>query len=128
MGFWCQVENPIFGTILKHIAKTTPFKSNITWKGLSFNQGEWRSYKLIPRLEIESISSKFGFLKGYECDNSTSFVISTNDTFYLQEQRELRKIHKNHYRIGSFDYPKIDKEKRGNFNYLLWISVYFYKN
>jgi len=110
MGLWCQVENPIFGTILKDIAKTTPFKSNVTWKGLSYNEGEWKSYKLIPRLEIESIPLKFGLLKGYECDNSTSFVILTNDTFYLQEQRELKIIHKNHYRIGS---PKIDKEKKG---------------
>jgi hypothetical protein len=80
MGLWCQVENPIFGTILKHMAKTTPFKSNVTWKGLSFNESKWKSYKLIPRLEIESISSKFGLFKGCECDNSIDIISTIRNT------------------------------------------------
>jgi hypothetical protein len=45
---------------------------------------------LIPKLEVESISLKFDLLKGYEFDDSTSFIILTNGApFTYKNEKKL---------------------------------------
>jgi hypothetical protein len=51
-----------------------------TYKGLTFNQGDWDTCELIARLEIGNILSQYGLLKGHEIDNSTSCVILPNNS------------------------------------------------